>query len=1123
MQKKWLTGFPDRESQKKLWKIMKLTIAILIGFMMTVSANSYSQKTKLNINLANTTIKDLFSYIEQNSDFVFLYRSQDFNTAKKLDIELKDATINQILNEALEGEKVVYDVFERQIVIRKTGELPVTSPQPQKREISGTVKDTKGLPLPGVSAVVKGTTTGTVTDNDGKFSLSIPLDAKTLTFSFVGMKTQEIAIGTNTVINVTLSEEIVGLEEVVAVGYGTQKKQTVTGSVASVKGDILAVAPVANATNALAGRLPGLISLQQNGRPGNDAAALSIRGFGSALTIIDGVEADIKSIDANEIESVSILKDGASSIYGSRAGNGVILVTTKRGLNQKPVITLNSSQTYQGITSMPKSVSSGQYTEMESETWLQSGKPAATVPYSAETIQKYYKGNDPAYPNTNWFNELVRDWAPQQQHNLSVRGGSDRIKYYGFLGFLDQGSMWKKSGGDYSRYNLQSNIDAKITDELSFQLDIASTYEQRKFPYGTMDPGAGSIWEHLWSDLPIYPAHYPDPTKTPFTGINGETNILSNSDIIGYSNSDTHNMLGTVSLNYNFKAVKGLSAKAWVNYNQNYYSDKIFVKSSKYYYYEPATDKYTLAGVLGGMSSTLGQNSSKWRNITQQYSVDFNRSFAEKHNVHALLLYEAIDYKSDYISAARIGFLSSAIQQLYGGSTVGMSNYGAASEMGRKSYVGRFNYNFKNKYLIETSLRADASAKFSPEKRWGYFPSVSLGWVATEEGFMKSIQNVDNIKLRVSYGESGNDAVGNFQYLSGYAYGLTYVIDAGPQQGLVSTGLANPNLTWEKMKIYNAGADFSFWKRRLYGEFDVFYRTRDGIPATRITTLPSTFGSNLPAENLNSLNDRGFEFKVGTSGYVEDFKWDVSANLSWSRSKWNHYEEPAYTDSIQARLYKNSDRWTDRVLGYKSEGLFTSQQQIDDLKFDQDGQANKTLRPGDIRYQNTNGDGKLDWKDQVQIGKGQVPHWMMGLDINLKYKNFDLSALFQGAFGYYTWIAMIKNSVEFYDNRWTEKNNNPNALVPRLGGAGTNGLSSDFYLKKAGYLRLKVLNIGYTLPARWLEKAKLKQVRIYVAGSNLFTFDKLKKYGTDPEAPSGLSGLYYPQQKTISLGVNVSL
>ncbi len=1107
--------------EKKLFLRMKLTgLILMIGFLQSFADNSYAQNTFLSVNLKNAKIESVLKNVEAQSEFYFLYSSSIIDVDRRVDVEMNNVKVDELLSVLFSGTDVVYKVDGRQIVLLPSKEL---SNAEQQKKVSGKVTDSSGSSLPGVSVVVKGTMLGVITDVGGNYSLSNIPENASLQFSFVGMKAQEVKVGTQKTINVVLTEETIGLQEIVAVGYGTQKKQTVTGSIASVKGEQLAATPMASAVNTLAGRLPGLISVQSSGRPGADVAALSIRGFGNALTIVDGVEADINSIDANEIESISILKDGASSIYGARAGNGVLLVTTKRGGNEKPVITFNSSQTLQGITAMPKRVSSGQYTEMESETWLQSGKPAATVPYTQEQIQKYYQGNDPLYPNTNWYDVLVRNWAPQQQHNLSVRGGSDRIKYYGFLGYLDQESMWKKSGGDYSRYNLQSNIDAKITEELSFQLDLASTNEQRRFPYGTQDPAAGSIWEHLWSDLPIYPASLPDPTKIPFTGINGQTNILSNSDLIGFSNSDNQNIKGTIALNYNLKAVKGLSAKVWVNYNQNYYADRIFVKSGKYYTYDPASKIYSLAGTIGGLQAQLSQNKSQSRNITEQISVNYARVFAEKHNINLLFLYEAIDYKNDYMSAARINFLASSIEQLFGGSTVGMSNYGAAAEMGRKSYVGRFNYRFKNKYLLESSIRADASAKFPSNRRWGYFPSVSLGWVASEEGFMKEIKNLDNLKIRTSYGESGNDGVGNFQYLSGYAYGQTYILGAGPQQGLVSTGLANPYLTWEKIKIYNVGMDFSFWKRKLYGEFDVFYRERKGIPATRIATLPSTFGAGLPPENINSLNDRGFEFKTGTSGSLKELYWDVSANISWSRAKWDHFEEPVYTDPDQERIYKRSGQWTDRVFGYLSDGLFTSQKQIDDLTFDQDGQGNKSLRPGDIRYKNVNNDSKLDWKDAVLIGKGTTPHWMLGFNINLKYKNFDLSTLFQGAMGYYTMVSLPRNSVEFYDNRWTTANNNPNALVPRLGGAATNGFTSDFYLKKAGYLRLKTLSVGYNLPSKWLDQVKFKQIRIYVAGTNLITFDKLKKYGTDPEAPSGYSGLYYPQQKTVTLGVNVSL
>ncbi len=1105
---------------------MKLTTFLLLfAVIQTLGFESFSQGTKLSLNFKSTSLKEVLSSIEDKTEFYFLYSSKVIDVDRKIDVDVKGKSISEVLDQILKDTDIEYVFKDRQILLSsKSNHDYLFGNAQQQKSVSGKVTESSGKPLPGVTVVIKGSTTGIVTDENGNFIFTkIPADA-TLVFSFVGMKTQELLITGKSSLNVVMVEETVGIEEVVAVGYGTQKKQTITGSVASVKGEQLVSTPVANATNTLAGRLPGLISLQSSGRPGADAAALSIRGFGSALTIVDGVESNFANIDPNIIESISILKDGAASIYGARAGNGVILITTKRGNIQKPTIGFSSSYTVQGITTMPTPVSSGQYTEMISEEWLQSGKPAETVPYTPAQIQKYYEHADPyLYPNTNWYNELIRKWAPQQQHNVSVRGGSERIKYYGFIGYMNQESIWKKSGGDYSRYNLQSNIDAKITDQLSFQLDFSSIYEERRFPTVGQDPGAGSIWEHFWSNLPIYPASLPDPSKVPYAGGDAGVNALSNSQLIGYSNSDSQNIKGTVALTYDIKWIKGLSAKAWVNYNQDYVSAKNFTKPVKFYTYDPASEIYNLVGTVGGTKAQLAQSKNQGRTITEQFSLNYNRIFNTVHRVDLLMLYESIDYKTDFISASRINFLSSTIDQMFGGSTTDMSNNGSAEEMGRKSYVGRFNYSFNNKYLLESTIRADASAKFSPDNRWGYFPSVSVGWVASEEKFMDWAGNLDNLKIRASYGESGNDAVGSFQYLSGYAYGRTYILGSDPQQGLISTGLANPGLTWEKIKIYDAGSDFSFWKRKLYGEFDVFFRERKGIPATRITTLPSSFGASLPAENINSLNDRGFELKVGSSGNRGDFYWDVDANASWSRSKWDHYEEPEYSDPDQDRIYKKSGRWTDIAYGYLSDGLFTSQQEINNLGFDEDGQGNTTLRPGDVRYKDINGDKKLDWKDQVVIGKGSVPHWMLGLNINLRYKNLDFSTLLQGAMGYYNYITLIRNTVEAYDNRWTSENNNPNALVPRLGGAATNGLTSDYYYRKAGYLRLKSISLGYNLPQRWLSSLKFTKARVYIAGSNMFTFDKLKKYATDPEAPSSFSGRYYPQQKTITVGINLSL
>jgi TonB-linked SusC/RagA family outer membrane protein len=684
--------------------------------------------------------------------------------------------------------------------------------------------------------------------------------------------------------------------------------------------------------------------------------------------------------------------------------------------------------------------------------------------------------------------------------------------------------MFKNEGGKFNRIHLQSNIDAQITDQLSAQFDFASINDISLMPqqslFGVSAQG-GTVWDHYWSDLPIYPAELPDPTKYSYNGQNGQTQILSNRKIFGHNDEIINDVKATLSLKYEIKFVKGLSAKAFFNARQIYREYEYFQKPANFYTYDPTSNTYTL---VGGFSekALMNQSRNTDRIFTGQYSLNYDRTLNVIHHISGLVLYEAIDYSGNVLDAGRTDFLTPAVEQLFGGSTASMNNYGSGYEMGRKSIVARANYSYKNKYLLETTFRADASAKFPEDSRWGYFPGISLGWMMTEEGFMKDFGALEKLKLRGSYGLSGNDAVGNFQYLAGYKYGLTHLFDK-VEQGIVSMGLANPNLTWEEIAIANMGIDFSLWHRKLYGEADAFYRTRKGIIGNRLTTLPSTFGAALPPENLNSTSDRGFELKLGTAGDVSDFRYDISANVSWSRTKWDYFEEPIYEDPEQTRIYTKTGGWTDRAFGYVSEGLFASKAEIDALTYDQDGQKNQTLRPGDIHYKDINEDGKIDWMDQVEIGNGNTPHWMFGLSFNISYKNFDLSGIMQGAAGYYTWVNMIFNSAQYYDNRWTEENNNINAFVPRLGGAATNSWTSDHAYITAAYLRLKSINLGYTLPQNWLKKAGIEQCRFFVAGNNLLTFDKLKKYAMDPEAPSGYSGLYYPQQRTISFGINLTL
>ncbi len=996
----------------------------------------------------------------------------------------------------------------------------------QNITVKGFVTNSNNEPIIGATIRdLENVTNGTVTNIDGSYTLNNVASNTTLEVSYVGMTTQTVRVEGRTIINVVMSEDIAALDEVVVVGYGSQKRVNLTGSVATISSTELTVAPVASTTNALVGRLPGLIAKQDRGLPGSDASTLSIRGFGSPLIIVDGIETSFNNIDASEIESISILKDASAAIYGSRAGNGVLLITTKRGTTGKPKFTLNSNYIIQGPTYLPKLCNSGQQTELEREAHLNAGKPEATAPWTQEEINLFYAGTDPDFPNQDWYPLAARDWAPQHQHNLSVRGGNEKIKYFGFLGYLDQRSIFKNNGGKYQRYNVRSNIDAEITSKLNVQFDLSTIVEYRDFPWRG-DEAANSVWDEYWGSRPYFAGELPDKSKIAYAGLGGAVSLpaITNTEISGYRRTNSHNIKGSLSFDYKFN-LEGLSAKAFINYDRSYSFFKMWDWLVDSYSYNYSNDTYTQHTTKSNRGLTY--RDSKNRSITGQASLHYDNVFSEDHHVTALALIEIIDYNSDWIQAFRDGQKTFLLDYAFAGSLSNQKLNDGASEMGRTSYIGRVNYAYKSKYLLESTLRVDQSAKFRSDQRRGVFPSVSVGWRLSEEGFVKdNIPILENLKLRTSFSQTGNDAVGNFQYLSGYRYGETYLIGSNATAGLVATGLANPFLTWEEMTIYNIGIDFGLARGILYGEFDVFYRERDGIPGTRSVSLPTTFGASLPTENLNSINTRGFELTLGNEGRVNDFSWDISANLSWARSKWGFYDEPEYDDPDEARLYKKTGKWTDINYGYLSDGLFTSQQEIDGLDFVyNETQGNVALRPGDVRYKDTNDDGLLNWRDQVEIGKGSMPHWMGGINMNLNYQNFNLQALFQGAFGFTQKIVLIPGAVYselVYNERWTPENNNHNGLVPRLGGASTNNYNSDFNYKKSDYIRLKTLSFGYSFPKSLIQRTNIENLQLYLAGTNLFTISGLNKYTIDPEGQSGNSGKYYPQMRTISIGLNLS-
>jgi len=1108
---------------------MKLTVIVILISCLEVSATGLSQK--ITLTEKNVSLEKVLKQIKNQTGFDYWCETNLLKKANKLDIHVKDITLEELLNVCFKDQPLTFTIVDKTIIIGNKKVLESTekeligAPVPTTITISGKVTDSTGKPLKGASVKLKGTNIGTTTDDNGVFNLKVPALAGDLEISFVGYDNQLVRIKTKDYLQISLKSKETKLDDIVVVGYGKQNKSNVTGSVSTVKNEELTIAPSGGVSNLLTGKLAGLITLQNTGLPGSDGANLSIRGFDAPLIIVDGAEGSIDNLDANQIESISILKDGIGSIYGARAGNGVLIITTKRGLNQKPIITFNTSTTMQGVTKILTPPSSGQLSQMKLESYLQSGQPPAGAPFTPAQVDSFFAAKSPNYLNTDWYNYVFRKWAPQQNHNISVRGGSDKIKYYGFFGYTDQQTIIKVSGGDYQKYNLQSNVDAIITKNLTLSLDLALSYENRKFPVRGIQTG-GPFWQDYFTTYPWYPATLPDPTKLAWGGIDvGSVYTTSNMDISGYSLNQNLGLHGTTSLEYNFQQfIKGLKAKAFINEYHAEVFGKGFQKPMLFYTYSPATQIYTQAASF--TQNQVAEDYNRNNILTQQYSLSYDNVFNKVHRISALALYESINYHTDDFSATRYNLIDPSLDQLFIGSTTGMSNNGSSTDMGRVSYLGRLNYSFMDKYLLETIFRADASAKFPASSRWGYFPSVSLGWVVSKEKFMQDMPNLDNLKLRLSYGQSGNDGVGNFQYLAGYilssATGL--INNSGNSlPAIYSSGIANPMLTWETMNIYNAGLDFSLFNKGIYGTAEVFYRKNTGIPATQATSLPSSFGATLPQENLNSLDNRGFELRVGSSKTKNHFFYDISGNISWSRAKWIHYEEPAYTDPDQKRLYQGSGRWTDRVIGYQAEGLFKSKAEINALPYTYASLgSNSLLNPGDVKYKNLNGDSILNWRDQTEIGKGTMPHWMYGFQGTLKYKNFDMTFLFQGAFGFTTYLNLTTYySSQEYNERWTEQNNNTNALVPRLGGASSNSYTSSYYYRPNSYIRLKTASIGYSLPENILKKAGFIRARLYCSGTNLFTLSALNKYKVDPEIPSGTM-MYYPQQRTISFGLNLS-
>ena len=1141
-------------SAGNLLKKMKLLIAFFFAGLLTVSATTYSQQTKLSIKFNDVTVKDAFNQIEKSSEFVFFYNEDYIDVNRKVNIDVIDEKIEVILSELFKGTQNTYKIYDRQIVILppEMKESPHTikleTKVAQKRDIFGTVNDSKGIPLPGVTVVVKGTTNGTITDVDGKYNLSnYPGDA-ILLFSFVGMRTQEIAVDGRTNINVTMSIETINLDEIVTVGYGTQKKKFVVGSVSQIGSKELMSNPMPNVSNLLTGKLPGLTSIQRSGMPGDDQTSISIRGIStftnsSPLVLVDGVERMLNTVNPADIENVSVLKDASTAaIYGVRGGNGVILITTKKGEVGKAKISYDVSGTVSVNTAFPKFLNGPDYLYWYNKASEMDGLGSA---FDADIQTKVIKGDSKGiYGNTDWLDLLFKNHGFTQQHNISATGGTDKTKYYISAGVLDQGGIIIDNVS-YKRYNIRSNIDATIAENFKLSLNLGGFYEDRNWPGISMSPQAYmNPIEQAINAIPIIKPTY----QGEYTGWS-ENGAIIQSPLASVKNGGFQKMQrwqfeGSAKLEYDFSRIsflKGLKVGVFYSYDYANTANSDFLDSYTVMTYNKATKAISEERATGTIEGgSYDKSMSLGYSYTLRPTIEYSRLFS-KHNLNAILLVEENKSNSSTMTGRKSGYMFSDPIDITWGTSYPSGTDPVTGTMGHTSsrgYAGRVNYGFDNRYLAEFSFRYDGTYIFAPKNRWGFFPSVALGWLISEEKFFKELNagSISFLKIKASYGESGSNDVDPYLWAS--SYGITsspsYVFGGNASKAVYTLNSIISDLTWSRVQNYNIGLDLNMWNGLLGMEFDYFYKVTSDILETQGDNMPPSLGGNYSSvANSGKVDNRGFELLLKHNNKINgDWNYSLTGSLAWAKNK-------VLSRQINEGVPWNRDeigRSIGIIYGYDAIGLYQTQAQLDNSPAAPSGTKNL----GDLIYKDFNGDGRIDQNDFVKIGRGTMPQLNFSLSMNTTYKNFYLTALWQGVAlcdyqlsaaynsGIYDNTAFTRpfynnGNAPYYlvENAWTPENTN--AKYPRLStiANGNNAWPSSRWLIDGSYLRLKSLQLGYSLPSSLLNRCNigLSRLNVYVSGFNLLTFSHFKY--VDPEMPSVNNG-YYPQQKTYSIGLNVT-
>ena len=1128
-------------------KVRRCTGLLVVIFAQVIMSVVYGQTTNLTIQEKNVTVKEVLTFIEKNSQVIFFYVDNDIDLNRVVSIDVKDQSISNVLEELFKDSQNTFRIDGNQVYIRKKAKTVEEQVKPAENTkiISGIITDEENKAVIGATVLLDGTAIGTITDIDGYFQLKTPENGL-IKITYLGYQPQVIDVKGRTIFNISLVKSIEGLDEVVVVGYGTQKKISVTGAISTVGSDLLVKSPNASISNTLAGRVTGVSTVQYSGEPGADEAVIYVRGLGSLssdasspLVLVDGVERPFSQLDPNEVESISILKDAsATAVYGIRGANGVIIVTTKRGTEGTPRINFTMSAGLQSPSRLIEMADSYTYALKYNQAQLWDGMLENQLMFNTDAIEAFRTNSDPyIYPNTNWVKDIVKPASLQSQYNVNISGGNKVAKYFVSLGYLNQEGQFNTFNNSssynygYNRYNYRANVDVQLTKTTTLVITTGGRTEIRQQPGQMAYDGTFTV---LYNAVPFSGSIRDDKLYVTGPYEIGMAELEKNNGATavgygtGYKRSNTNVMNLDFGLTQNLDIItKGLSWR--IKYSDNSTTNDTKLRKTAIASYTPlyltnvpgdyygSGDK-TVVFRRNGADGTMNYEESSWnsRNYYMESAFAYDRAFGN-HQVTGLLLYNQskIYYPSVYTDIP-VGYVGIA---------------------------ARATYNYKQKYLFDLNLGYNGSENFAPGNRFGFFPAVSLGWVATEEEFIKKSLLLELLKLRFSYGEVGNDRQGNARFLympdsyipstevngdiltGGYNFGIddpTWRTTAGEGK------IGNPGVTWEKAQKANIGIDWWMLDGQLSLKGDIFYEYRNNILTTQ-NNVPTLLSFNMPAVNIGEVENKGYEVEVKWSSQIGAVNYFISANISHARNKILFMDEIPHKWDYQ---YRTGHR-VNQPFGYVFTGFWTEDEVARYNDLDAAGDRvfpdySYTPKAGDSKYDDLNKDGFINDDDQEAIGFPDYPEYNFGLSCGLTYKGFDFSMMWTGAtnvsrqmtrnwktafgttgnMGLIQWLA---------DNSWTPETAET-ALAPRISFTNTtyNTKTSSLWHRDASYLRLKNLEIGYSFGS--IKKLGVSNLRIYANGYNLLTFDKLKFIDPESRTSSG----DYPIMSLYNVGLNVN-